>query len=123
MVINYPRSGDRMNFVYPREGGELVEVDDKVWTMEYALDVAGLTAARWDEERQSILTRYANLNAVTTREIREIFGKWTKERRRGELVARAAAAAAAASDAAATAAALAATATALAAAVAAAVGA
>ena len=87
MVINYPRSGARIN-----EGG----VDDSVWTMEHALNVAGLTTPRWRNDRQDILTRYANLNAVTTGEIREIFGIWTKERRKEEMMARAATAVAAA---------------------------
>lgn len=90
MVINYPRSGERKNFVYPRGGGGLVEVDDRAWTMEHALDIAGLSEAGWADVRKSILTRYANLNAARTNEIREIFGDWTKARREEERVARAA---------------------------------
>lgn len=91
MVINYPRSGERKNFVYPREeGAQLVQVDDRTWTMEHALDTAGLSEAGWPDERKSILTRYADLNAAHTSEIREIFGKWTKARREEERVARAA---------------------------------
>ena len=93
MVINYPRSGVRRNLV--NEGGQVVERDME-WTMEHALDVAGLTAPRWRYDRQSILTGYANLNADTTHEIRQIFGFWTKERRKEEMVARAATAVAAA---------------------------
>jgi hypothetical protein len=93
MVINYPRLGERINSVYPREGGGLVEVDDRAWTMGHALDTAGLTEAAWPEVRESILTRYADLNVAHTNEIREIFGEWTKARREEERAARAAAAA------------------------------
>ncbi|KAF8867604.1 hypothetical protein CPB84DRAFT_1859225 [Gymnopilus junonius] len=98
MVINYPRVGERINSVYPREGGGLVKVDNRAWTMEYALNTAGLTEAAWPDVRASILTKYADLNAARTNEIWEIFGEWTKARREEERAARAAAAANAAAD-------------------------
>ncbi|KAF8961831.1 hypothetical protein BDZ97DRAFT_1920954 [Flammula alnicola] len=88
MVINYPRVGERRNPVYPRQGGELVEMDDTLWTMEYALTMAGLTTIGWPAERQQILERYAVLNEAHTNEIREIFGNWTKARRAAERTAR-----------------------------------
>lgn len=90
MVINYPRTGDRKNNVYPREGGAAVEKDDRAWTMGHALDTAGLTAADWPLKREEILSRYATLDAAKTLEIREIFGNWTKARREVERIARAA---------------------------------
>jgi len=90
MVINYPRTGDRKNHVYPREGGVAVEEDDRAWTMEHALDTAGLTAAGWPLKREEILSRYATLDAAKTIQIREIFGHWTKARREVERMARAA---------------------------------
>ena len=90
MVINYPRTGDRKNDVYPREGGAAVEKDDRAWTMECALDTAGLTATDWPLKRGEILSLYAALDAANTIEIREIFGDWTKARREVERIARAA---------------------------------
>ncbi|KDR77738.1 hypothetical protein GALMADRAFT_1326624 [Galerina marginata CBS 339.88] len=88
MVINYPRIGERINFIYPREGGELVERNDSAWTMEHALNMVGLTHGEWPDIRAEILNRYADLNEAHTNEIREIFGAWTKARREEERAAR-----------------------------------